>query len=58
MVLDDEFRKLMAADITQAVADYDLTEFEVEGLKNIDLEDFKKSVSGLDERVSKALTSN
>jgi hypothetical protein len=53
MLLDVEFRKQMSSDISQALAGYDLTEGEVEGLKNIDLEDFQKTVSGLDERISK-----
>jgi len=53
MLLDGEFRKLVESDMTSALAGYDLTEGEREGFKNIDLDDFNQSVSGLDERVSK-----
>ncbi len=58
MLLDAQFRKLMASDMPQALAGFDLTAEEREGLKNIDLADFQKTVTSLDERVSKALTSN
>jgi hypothetical protein len=53
MLLDTEFRQLMSANMTQALSGYDLTEGEIESLKNVDLQDFHQSVSGLDERVSK-----
>ncbi len=58
MLLDRSFRQLMASDMPQALAGFDLTEEEREGLKNIDLADFQQTVTSLDERVSKALTSN
>jgi hypothetical protein len=58
MLLNSEFRKLMAADMTQALAGYNLTDDEREGLRNIDLNDFHQSVSGLDERVSKGVNLN
>ncbi len=53
MLLDAEFRKLMASDMTQALAGFDLTEEERVGLKNIDLVDLQQTVTGLDERISK-----
>jgi hypothetical protein len=58
MLLDADFRQQMASDIDQALRGYDLTEEEIEGLKNIDLEDFHQSVSGMDERVSKGISIN
>jgi hypothetical protein len=58
MLLDIEFRKLMSSNMSQALAGYDLTEGEVEGLKNIDLVDFHQAVTGLDDRVSKGTTLN
>jgi hypothetical protein len=58
MLLDADFRQQMDSDIDQALRGYDLTDGEVEGLKNIDLEDFQQSVSGLDERVSKGISIN
>ena len=54
MLLDREFRKLVAADMGKALAGYELSEDERNGLKNIDLNDFHQAVSGLDERISKA----
>jgi len=53
MLLDREFRKLMAADMDKALTGYELTAEELAGLKNLDLNDFHQTVSGLDERVSK-----
>jgi len=53
MLLDREFRQLMATDMPQALAGYDLTDAEREGFKTLDLKDFHQSVSGLDERISK-----
>ena len=58
MLLDGEFRKQVAGDMVQALAGYDLTETEREGFKNMDLDDFHKTVTGLDERVSKGTTLN
>jgi hypothetical protein len=53
MLLDIEFRKLMASDMPQALSDFDLTEDEREGFRDMDLQDFGQTVTGLDERVSK-----
>jgi hypothetical protein len=53
LILDPEFRQRMGANMERALEGYDLTEGEIEGLKNIDLEDFHQSVSGLDDRLSK-----
>jgi hypothetical protein len=53
MFLDVDFRKLMASDMPQALAGFDLTEDEREGFANMDLQDFDQIVTGLDERVSK-----
>lgn len=58
MLLDREFRKLVAADMGQALAGYSLTEAEREGFKNMDLNDFHQTVTGLDERVSKGRNLN
>jgi hypothetical protein len=54
MLLNPEFRQLMATDLDQAIAGYDLTEAELQNLKDIDMDDFHQSVTGLDARVSKA----
>jgi hypothetical protein len=53
MLLDVEFRNLMSSDLNKALTGYDLTEDERKGFKNMDLKDFHKTVSGLDQRVSK-----
>jgi hypothetical protein len=53
MLLDREFRKLMASNQEQALAGYDLTEDERAGFKTLDLNDFHQTVTGLDERISK-----
>jgi hypothetical protein len=53
MLLDAEFRKLMASNMLQALAGFDLTEEEHDSFKNMDLQDFDRTVTGLDERVSK-----
>jgi len=53
MLLDTKFRKLMATDIPQALAGFDLTEEERRDFEGMDLQDFSRSLSGLDERVSK-----
>jgi hypothetical protein len=58
MLLNPEFRHLMATDMTQAVAGYDLTEVELQNLKDIDMDDFHQSVTGLDDRVSKSAAWN
>jgi hypothetical protein len=53
MLLDREFRGLMTSNIEKALAGYDLTEDEIKGLKNLDMNDFHQTVTGLDQRVSK-----
>ena len=58
MLLDRDFRKQMAVDIDTALASYELTEDEIKGLRNMDLNDFHQTVTGLDERVSKGTTLN
>jgi hypothetical protein len=58
MLLDREFRSLMASDIGKALTSYDLTEDERNGLKKLDLNDFHQTITGLDERVSKGTTLN
>jgi len=58
MLLDRAFRKLMASDMDQALTGYELTAEELAGLKNLDLNDFHQTVTGLDERVSKGTTMN
>ena len=58
MLLDIKFRKLVAADLSKALAGFDLTEAEVEGLKNIDFKDFDETITGLDERISKGVQLN
>ncbi len=58
LLQEPAFRKLLAADGKTALAGYDLTEGEREGLKNIDLNDFDRTVTGLDQRISKGVTLN
>jgi hypothetical protein len=58
MLLDREFRQLMASDQARALAEYDLTEDERTGFKNMDLTDFHQTVMGLDERISKGRNLN
>jgi hypothetical protein len=58
MLLDREFRKLMASNQEQALSGYDLTEEERAGLKSLDFNDFHQTVLGLDERVSKGRNLN
>ena len=53
MLLDREFRKLVAVAMDTALTGYELSEDERNGLKNMDLNDFHQTVSGLDERISK-----
>jgi len=55
MLLDTKFRQLMASNMSQALAGFELTEAEREGFKNMDLQDFSQSLTGLDERVSKGI---
>ena len=58
MMLDTQFRKLVSTNMSQALADYDLTEEERQGFKEIDFQDFSQSLTGLDERVSKGIHLN
>jgi hypothetical protein len=58
MLLDVEFRKQMTSDMDKALVGYELTPDELAGFRNMDLHDFHKTVSGLDERVSKGTTLN
>jgi hypothetical protein len=53
LMLDVEFRNQVSSDIRKALAGYDLSDDEFQGIKDIDLGDFAQRVSGLDERVSK-----
>jgi hypothetical protein len=53
MLLNREFRTLMASNLEQALSGYDLTEDERTGFKNMDFNDFHQTITGLDERVSK-----
>ena len=55
MLLDTKFRQLMASNMPQALAGFELTEAEREGFKTMDLQDFGQSLTGLDERVSKGV---
>ena len=55
MLLDTKFRQLMASNMPQALAGFELTEAEREGFKTMDLQDFSQSLTGLDERVSKGI---
>lgn len=53
MLLDIEFRELMASNMAEALAGFDLTDTEREGFKNVDFNDFGQILTGLEERVSK-----
>lgn len=53
MLLDVEFRDLMASDMDKALTDFDLTDEEREGFKDVDLDDIDQVATSLDERVSK-----
>ena len=55
LLLDIDFRKQMTANMSQALAGFDLTEAERQGFKDLDLQDFSQSLTGLDERVSKGI---
>jgi hypothetical protein len=46
--LDAEFRQRLGSDMQQALAGYDLSDTEIQGLKNIDIHEFDKTVAGLD----------
>ena len=53
-VLDAEFRKMLFDDPDTALEDYDLTEEERAGLKNIEREKFDDMAGALEERMSRA----
>jgi len=55
MLLDTKFRKLMAEDMSKALAGFDLTESEHQGFKDMDFHDFNQALTGLDERTSKGI---
>ena len=52
-VLDGEFRGALFADPEEVLAEYDLTEEEVAGLRAIDFETMESFAGTLDERISK-----
>lgn len=52
-VLDGEFREALFADPEKVLAEYDLTEEEVAGLRAIDFETMESFAGTLDERISK-----
>jgi hypothetical protein len=52
-VLDSEFREALFADPEEVLAEYDLTEEEVAGLRAIDFETMESFAGTLDERISK-----
>ena len=58
LTMEGAFRKQVQADADGALAAYDLTPGEREGLSHIDLADFDRAVTGLDERVSKGVSVN
>ena len=58
LLLDRAFRTAVAADVDAALSGFELTEAERLGFKNLDLDDFHDTVSGLDERVSKGISMN
>ncbi len=53
LVIDRAFRQLAKANLQQALAAFDLTPEERKSFQGVDLDDFDKSVTGLDARVSK-----
>ena len=56
LVTDAEFRAAVAKDANAALAGYDLTDEEREGLSRVDASSFEQAASSLDERASKAWT--
>ena len=53
-VLDPEFRGILFSDPDTALKDYDLTEEELAGLKNIERDKFDEMAGALEERMSRA----
>ena len=53
MLLDVEFRELMASDRSKALEGYNLTAEERKGFNNVDIDDMDQAFTSLDERVSK-----
>ena len=53
-VLDQEFRELLFSDLDTALEDYDLSDEERVGLRNIEREKFDDIASALEERMSRA----
>ena len=58
MVMDRQFRNAVKADASKALAGFDLDAGELEGFAHINVADFDKTVTGLDERVSKGIHLN
>jgi hypothetical protein len=58
LVIDQKFRRQVAADRVQALAGYDLTVDEQAALAGLDLAELEGPASSLEERVSKGLTAN
>lgn len=52
-VTDAEFRALLFSDPDQALKDYDLTDDEVDALKNLKQEDLEDFSTKLDSRITK-----
>ncbi len=50
---DHEFRALLTSDLDKATEGYELTELEMENLKNLDADFFDQSLE-LEERISRA----
>ena len=55
LVMDAEFRAAVAKDPQAALADYDLTDEEREGLSRVDTSTFEQAASALDDRATKAV---
>jgi hypothetical protein len=58
MVMDRQFRNAVKADASKALAGFGLDAGELEGFTHIDVADFDKTITGLDERVSKGMRIN
>ena len=54
LVMDPEFRAAVAKDANAALAGYDLTDEERDGLSRVDASSFEQAASALDERATKA----
>ncbi len=55
LLIDAEFRKAVAANPTEALAGFDLTAEEREGLANADASSFEALAGELDQRTSKVI---